>query len=97
MLKQQTYYSISGRKVQGSVGFWPGIKAAFPFIDKNANIRNTQILAKAIDKADPYDADIITVSLGIQKNHRQIRQAVEYAGSKGVLAISTMVNNGADT
>lgn len=55
------------------------------------------MLAKAIrDAVDVYGADIINVSLGIQKDAAAVRQAAEYAESRGVLVISAVGNDGKD-
>ena len=56
-----------------------------------------EVLAQAIrDAVDDYGADIINVSLGIQKDHRQVREAVEYAHKKGATVISAVGNDGED-
>ena len=53
------------------------------------------ILAQAIrDSIDVYQADIINVSLGIQKDHPALRDAVAYADSEGVPVISAVGNGG---
>ena len=56
-----------------------------------------ETLAKAIrDSIDIYGADIINVSLGIQKDHARLQEAVEYANQKGVSVISAAGNGGED-
>lgn len=52
-------------------------------------------LAMAIrDSVDVYGADIINVSLGIQKDVAELEEAVEYAEEKGVLVVSAVGNGG---
>lgn len=54
-----------------------------------------KMLAQAIqDAVDVYGADIINVSLGIQKEDNAVRKAVEYANRQGVLVISAVGNDG---
>lgn len=56
-----------------------------------------ETLAKAIrDSIDIYHADIINVSLGIQKDRAELSDAVEYAEEKGVLVVSAVGNDGAE-
>ena len=56
----------------------------------------TEVLAQAIREAiDVYQADIINISLGIQKDDDALRAAVEYAASQGVLVVSAVGNGGA--
>ncbi len=53
------------------------------------------VLAQAIrDSIDIYEADIINVSLGIQKDHPALREAVSYADKKGIPIISAVGNDG---
>lgn len=55
----------------------------------------TEVLARAIrESVDIYQADIINISLGIQKDDPQIREAVEYAYEQGVLVVSAVGNSG---
>ena len=57
---------------------------------------SAEILAKAIrDSIDIYKADIINVSLGIQKDVPKLVEAVAYAEEKGVLVVSAVGNGGA--
>ena len=52
-------------------------------------------LAQAIrDSIDLYQADLINVSLGVQKDHSALRDAVAYAERKGVPMISAVGNGG---
>lgn len=54
-----------------------------------------QALAQAItDAADRYGADIINVSLGIQKDHEDVKKAIDYAEDRGVLVVSAVGNSG---
>lgn len=56
----------------------------------------TEVLAKAIREAvDVYQADIINISLGIQKDDDGLKAAVEYAFEQGVLVVSAVGNDGA--
>ena len=56
---------------------------------------STEVLAKAIREAvDLYDADIINISLGIQKDDATLKAAVEYATQQGVLVVSAVGNGG---
>lgn len=53
------------------------------------------VLAQAIrDSIDVYQADIINVSIGIQKDHPALRDAVAYAEREGVAVISAVGNGG---
>ena len=55
----------------------------------------TAVLAKAIREAvDIYQADIINISLGIQKDDETLRAAVEYATEQGALVVSAVGNGG---
>jgi subtilisin family serine protease len=66
-------------------------------VDGKAKSISPQVLAQAIrDAVDVYGADIINVSLGIQKNEDAVREAAEYANRQGVLIISAAGNDGAD-
>ena len=57
----------------------------------------TQVLAQAIrDAVDIYQADIINISLGIQKEDAELKAAVEYAAQKGVCVVSAVGNDGKD-
>lgn len=57
----------------------------------------TEVLAQAIREAvDVYQADIINISLGIQKDDDVLRAAVEYAADQGVLVVSAVGNGGRD-
>lgn len=54
-----------------------------------------EILAQAIrDSVDVYGADLINVSLGIRKDSEALRNAVEYAESRGVAVIAAVGNDG---
>lgn len=56
-----------------------------------------EVLAQAItDSIDIYGADLINVSLGIQKDAPALRKAVAYAEEQGVLVISAVGNGGED-
>lgn len=56
----------------------------------------TEVLAQAIREAvDVYQADIINISLGIQKDDDALKAAVEYAFAQGVLVVSAVGNDGA--
>ena len=58
----------------------------------------TEVLAQAIqDAVDVYGVDIINVSLGIKKDVEKVKQAVAYAESQGVLVVSAVGNDGADS
>lgn len=64
-------------------------------IDGEAISVSTDVLAKAIkDAVDVYQADIINISLGIQKDDDALRTAVEYAAEQGVLVVSAVGNGG---
>lgn len=53
------------------------------------------VLAQAIrDSIDVYGVDIINVSLGIQKDHPMLREAVAYAAEKDIPVISAVGNDG---
>ena len=66
-------------------------------IDGQVTSASPKVLAQAIrDAVDLYKADIINVSLGIQKDVEQVQQAVAYAEEKGVLVISAVGNDGKD-
>lgn len=53
------------------------------------------VLAQAIrDAVDVYGADIINVSLGIQKDAQSVRDAVAHAEHQGVLVVSAVGNGG---
>ncbi|MDY5577436.1 MAG: S8 family serine peptidase [Lachnospiraceae bacterium] len=55
-----------------------------------------EILAKAVrDSVDIYGADIINISLGIEKDEPSLFQAIVYAEEKGVLVVSAVGNGGA--
>ena len=57
----------------------------------------TEVLAQAIREAtDVYEADIINISLGIQKDDDVLQAAVEYATKQGVLVVSAVGNGGAE-
>ena len=63
---------------------------------KNVSV-DTEVLAKAIrDAIDVYEADIINISLGIQKDEDSLKAAVEYATEHGVLVVSAVGNGGAN-
>ena len=51
------------------------------------------IIREAIDN---YKADIINISLGIREDNDALREAAEYAESKGVLIVSAVGNDGED-
>lgn len=56
---------------------------------------SAEILAKAIyDSIDIYAADIINISLGIQKDESALLEAVKYAQKQGVLVVSAVGNDG---
>jgi len=56
-----------------------------------------EILAKAIrDAVDVYGADIINVSLGIKKDDKALRKAVEYAEQQDVLVVAAAGNDGGE-
>lgn len=66
-------------------------------VDGEVKSVSPKVLARAIrDAVDVYGADIINVSLGIQKDAKQVRQAVEYVQKQGALVISAVGNDGAD-
>lgn len=65
-------------------------------IDGEVHSVKTEVLAQAIREAiDVYEADIINISLGIQKDDEVLRAAVEYATEQGVLVVSAVGNGGA--
>lgn len=58
---------------------------------------SSDMLATVIrDSIDIFGADIINVSLGIQKDSSALREAIAYANEKGVPVISAVGNNGED-
>lgn len=66
-------------------------------VDGKAKGVTPETLAQAIrDAVDVYGADIINVSLGIKKDTEQLRDAVAYAESNGVLVVSAVGNDGVD-
>lgn len=58
------------------------------------SLRTEQLAQVIRDSVDIYHADIINMSLGIQKDDPAIREAVEYATEQGVLVISAVGNSG---
>lgn len=64
-------------------------------VDGEVKSVSSEVLAQAIrDAVDVYGANIINVSLGIQKDHDKVRNAVAYALGKGVPVISAVGNDG---
>ncbi len=62
----------------------------------NEGYTNSFTLAEAIVSAADEGADIINVSLGSTGDSALVRQAVEYAGSKGALIVAATGNDGLD-
>ena len=64
-------------------------------VDGEIKSVSPDVLAQAIrDSIDIYGADIINVSLGIQKDTDALREAVEYAARNNVAVISAVGNGG---
>lgn len=64
-------------------------------VDGEAKSVTPDVLAQAIrDSIDIYYADIINVSLGIQKDTDVLREAIAYADQKGIPMISAVGNDG---
>mgnify|MGYP000986066830 CR=1 FL=1 len=56
-----------------------------------------QTLAQVIiDCVDKYNAYIINISLGIKKDVKEVKKAIDYAEKKGVLVVSAVGNDGED-
>ena len=53
------------------------------------------IVAAIYKAVDHYQCDVINLSLGLQTDARSLREAVEYADSKGAILISSVGNTGA--
>ena len=62
----------------------------------NEGYTNSFTLAEAIVSAADEGADIINVSLGSTGDSALVRQAVEYAGSRGALIVAATGNDGLD-
>lgn len=62
--------------------------------DRKKSISAQQLAQVIMDCVDVYGADIINVSLGIHKDHKDLQEAVKYAETNGVLIISAVGNHG---
>ena len=64
-------------------------------VDGKVKCVTPDVLAQAIhDSVDAYGADIINVSLGIQKDTDALREAIAYAAEKNIPVISAVGNSG---
>ena len=92
---------IVGCESAGVVGRYPQV-LLLPLVvtdkvDGKVTSVSPEVLAQAImDAVDVYGANIINVSLGIQKDHDKVRRAVEYALGKGIPVISAVGNDGGE-
>jgi hypothetical protein len=84
--------------IAGSDSRLPGVAPAAELLSyrilDNDGYTNSFTLAEAIVSAADAGADIINVSLGSDGDSNLVRQAVEYAGSKGALIVSATGNDG---
>lgn len=55
------------------------------------------IISAIYEAVDVYDCDVINMSLGMDVDMESMREAVEYAASKGVIIVSAAGNNGNST
>lgn len=52
------------------------------------------VIRAIYEAVDMYDCDVINMSLGVDKDLESMREAVEYATSKGVIVVSAVGNSG---
>lgn len=89
--------TILGCESAGVEGLAAGCCYVVPLVvaDADQSSVTPETLAKAIrDAVDVYGADIINVSLGIKKDDKALRKAVEYAEKQGVLVVAAAGNDG---
>ena len=61
---------------------------------KSVETNTSYVVASIYEAIDVYNCDIINLSLGVDRDLNSMRQAVDYAESKGVIVISAVGNGG---
>lgn len=60
----------------------------------NKQTESSYVISSIYEAVDIYDCDVINLSLGMEKDLRSMRQAIDYACEKGVIVVSAVGNNG---
>jgi minor extracellular serine protease Vpr len=92
-----------GTEVAGIIAADGEIKGVAPHakilayrVSDTGNSVSSDLIVKAIHRAVEDDADIINISLGVNRTNDRIEDAINYAVQKGVVVIAAAGNSGPD-
>ncbi len=77
-------------------GIAPESKILAYRVSDTGNSVSSDLIVKAIQKAVEDDADIINLSLGVNRTNDKIEDAINYAVEKGVIVVAAAGNSGPD-
>ena len=77
-------------------GIVPESKILAYRVSDTGNSVSSDLIVKAIQKAVEDDADIINLSLGVNRTNDKIEDAINYAVEKGVIVVAAAGNSGPD-
>jgi len=77
-------------------GVAPEAKILAYRVSDTGNSVSSDLIVKAIQKAVEDDADIINLSLGVNRTNDKIEDAINYAVEKGVIVVAAAGNSGPD-
>jgi minor extracellular serine protease Vpr len=77
-------------------GIAPRAKILAYRVSDTGNSVSSDLIVKAIQRAVEDDADVINISLGVNRTNDRIEDAINYAVQKGVIVIAAAGNSGPD-
>lgn len=80
----------------GQVGIAPDAKILAYRVSDTGNSVSSDLIVKAIQRAIQDDADIINISLGVNRTNDRIEEAINYAVRKGITVVVAAGNSGPD-
>lgn len=80
----------------GQTGIAPDAKILAYRVSDTGNSVSSDLIIKAIQRAVQDDADIINISLGVNRTNDRIEEAINYAVRKGITVVVAAGNSGPD-
>lgn len=80
----------------GQVGIAPDAKILAYRVSDTGNSVSSDLIVKAIQQAMQDDADIINISLGVNRTNDRIEEAINYAVRNGITVVVAAGNSGPD-
>ena len=85
---------IAGAGEHGYIGVSPGAEIVPLKVTDEKSVKVSAICQAIYGGVDEFDCDVLNLSLGLSGEYESLREAVEYAGSKGVVLVAAAGNTG---